>query len=171
MKLSDYVAEFVAGQNIGHVFMVPGGGAMHLDDSFFHHPGIETVSNLHEQASAMAAETYAKVSGGLGCALLTTGPGGTNAITGLAGAWLDSTPCLFISGQAKRSDLKGDSGVRQMGLQEVDIVSVVTPLTKFAKTVMDPADIRRDLEEAVHIALSGRRCRPGRSGARPWRAG
>jgi acetolactate synthase-1/2/3 large subunit len=156
LKLSEYVAEFVARQKIGHVFMVPGGGAMHLDDSFFHHPGIECVSNLHEQASAMAAETYAKVSRGLGCALLTTGPGGTNAITGLAGAWLDSTPCLFISGQAKRSDLKGDSGVRQMGLQEVDIVSVVKPLTKFAKTVMDPADIRRDLEEAVHIALSGR---------------
>ncbi|MGZ3370425.1 MAG: thiamine pyrophosphate-binding protein [Caulobacteraceae bacterium] len=156
MKLSDYVAEFVAGQKIAHVFMVPGGGAMHLDDSFFHHPDIETVSNLHEQASAMGAETYAKVSGGLGCALLTTGPGGTNAVTGLAGAWLDSTPCLFISGQAKRSDLKGSSGVRQMGLQEVDIVSVVEPLTKFAKTVMDPADIRRDLEEAVHTALSGR---------------
>jgi acetolactate synthase-1/2/3 large subunit len=156
LKLSDYVSEFVAGQKIGHVFMVPGGGAMHLNDSFFHNPNIETVSNLHEQASAMAAETYAKVSRGLGCALLTTGPGGTNAITGLAGAWLDSTPCLFISGQAKRSDLKGSSGVRQMGLQEIDIVSIVSPLTKFAKTVMDPADIRRDLEEAVHTALSGR---------------
>jgi acetolactate synthase-1/2/3 large subunit len=156
LKLSDYVAEFVAGQKIGHVFMVPGGGAMHLNDSFFHHPGVECVSNLHEQASAMAAETYAKVSGGLGCALFTTGPGGTNGVTGLAGAWLDSTPCLFLSGQAKRSDLKGSSGVRQMGLQEVDIVSVVKPLTKFAKTVMDPADIRRDLEEAVHTALSGR---------------
>lgn len=156
MKLSDYVADFVAGQGVKHVFMVPGGGAMHLDDSFFHHPAVETVSNLHEQASAMAAETYAKVSGGLGCALFTTGPGGTNAVTGLAGAWLDSTPCLFISGQAKRSDLKGASGVRQMGLQEVDIVSVVSPLAKFARTVMDPADIRRDLEEAVHTALSGR---------------
>jgi acetolactate synthase I/II/III large subunit len=156
LKLSDYVAGFVARQGVKHVFMVPGGGAMHLNDSFFHHEDIECVSNLHEQASAMAAETYAKVARGLGCALLTTGPGGTNAITGLAGAWLDSTPCLFISGQAKRSDLKGDSGVRQMGLQEVDIVSVAKPLTKFAKTVMDPADIRRDLEEAVHIALSGR---------------
>jgi acetolactate synthase-1/2/3 large subunit len=156
LKLSDYVAEFVARQNIRHVFTLPGGGAMHLNDSFFHHGGFECVSNLHEQASAMAAETYAKVSGGLGCALVTTGPGGTNAITGLAGAWLDSTPCLFISGQAKRSDLKGSSGVRQMGLQEVDIVSVVVPLTKYAATVMEPNDIRRELEKATYFALSGR---------------
>jgi acetolactate synthase-1/2/3 large subunit len=156
LKLSDYVADFVARQGVKHVFTVPGGGAMHLNDSFFHQDGLECVSNLHEQASAMAAETYAKVSGGLGCALVTTGPGGTNAVTGVAGAWLDSTPCLFISGQAKRSDLKGSSGVRQMGLQEVDIVSVVTPLTKYATTVMEPNDIRRELEKATYLALSGR---------------
>ncbi len=156
MKLSDYVADFVARQGVRHVFLVPGGGAMHLNDSFFHHEGIECVSNLHEQASAMCAETYAKVSGGLGCALVTTGPGGTNAVTGVAGAWLDSTPVLFISGQAKRPDLKGDSGVRQMGLQEVDIVSIVRPLTKYAVTVMAPEDIRKILEEAVWTARSGR---------------
>ncbi len=156
MKLSDYVADFVAQLNIGHVFMVSGGGAMHLDDSFFHHSGFTCVCNLHEQASAMAGETYAKVTGGLGCVLVTTGPGGTNALTGLAGAWLDSTPCLFISGQAKRSDLKGVSRVRQMGLQEVDIVSIVRPLTKYATTVMDPALIRHDLEKAVSLARSGR---------------
>ncbi len=156
MKLSDYVADFVARQGVRQVFMVPGGGAMHLNDSFGHHEGIECVFNLHEQASAMCAETWAKTAGALGCALVTTGPGGTNAVTGLAGAWLDSTPVLFISGQAKRSDLKGDSGVRQMGLQEVDIVAIVRPLTKFAVTVMDPADIRRVLEEAVWTARSGR---------------
>jgi len=156
VKLSDYVADFVARQGVSHVFMVPGGGAMHLNDSFFHHGGLTCVSNLHEQASAMCAETWAKTRCGLGCALVTTGPGGTNTITGLAGAWLDSTPVLFISGQAKRPDLKGDTGVRQMGLQEVDIVSIVGPLTKFAVTVMDPADIRSTLEKAAHIALSGR---------------
>ncbi len=156
MKLSDYVIDFIARQGIRHVFCVPGGGAMHLNDSLWHHPDLVSVSNLHEQASAMAAETYAKVTGNLGCALLTTGPGGTNAITGLAGAWLDSTPCLFISGQAKRSDLRGTTGVRQMGVQEVDIVAVVSPLTKFALTVMEPATIRAVLEEAVHVARSGR---------------
>lgn len=156
MKLSDYVADFVARQGVRQVFMVPGGGAMHLNDSFGHHEGFECVFNLHEQASAMCAETWAKTAEALGCALVTTGPGGTNAVTGLAGAWLDSTPVLFISGQAKRSDLKGDSGVRQMGLQEVDIVAIVRPLTKYAVTVMDPADIRRTLEEAVWTARSGR---------------
>jgi acetolactate synthase I/II/III large subunit len=156
VKLSDYVADFVARQGVRHVFTVPGGGAMHLNDSFFHHDGLTCVSNLHEQASAMCAETWAKTRGNLGCALVTTGPGGTNTITGLAGAWLDSTPVLFISGQAKRPDLKGDSGVRQMGQQEVDIVSIVRPLTKFAETVMDPAEIRATLEKAVHLALSGR---------------
>jgi acetolactate synthase-1/2/3 large subunit len=156
LKLSDYVAEFVAQQKIRHVFLVPGGGAMHLDDSFFHHEQLDCVSNLHEQACAMAAETYAKVTGGLGCVLVTTGPGGTNALTGLAGAWVDSTPCLFISGQAKRADLKGESGVRQMGPQEIDIVSMAAPVTKFATTVMDPSTIRRTLEEALHHAKSGR---------------
>jgi acetolactate synthase-1/2/3 large subunit len=156
VKLSDYVADFVARQDIHHVFMVPGGGAMHLNDSFCRQGTLECVFNLHEQASAMGAETYAKVAGGLGCALVTTGPGGTNAITGLAGAWLDSTPVLFISGQAKRPDLKGETGVRQMGLQEVDIVSVVRPLTKYVITVMDPAAIRRILEEAVWTARTGR---------------
>ena len=104
----------------------------------------------------MAAESYAKVTGGLGVCLVTAGPGGTNAITGVAGAWLDSTPMLVLSGQAKRADLKGTSGVRQMGVQEVDIVSMVAPITKYAVTVMDPADIRYHMEKAVHLALTGR---------------
>lgn len=156
MKLSDYVIDFIAKQGVRHVFMVPGGGAMHLDDALGRHGGIEYVSNLHEQASAMAAETYAKATGNLGVALFTAGPGGTNAVTGVAGAWLDSTPCLFISGQAKRSDLRGESGVRQMGVQEVDIVAVVTPLTKYAVLVMDPATIRYHLERGTYLARSGR---------------
>jgi acetolactate synthase-1/2/3 large subunit len=156
VKLSDYVINFVAAQGVRHVFMVPGGGAMHLNDSFGHHPDVVCVSNLHEQASAMAAETYAKATGRLGVALFTTGPGGTNAITGLAGAWLDSTPCLFLSGQVKRPDMKGQSGVRQVGVQEVDIVAVVGPLTKYAVTILEPESIRYHLEKAVHLATSGR---------------
>jgi acetolactate synthase-1/2/3 large subunit len=156
LKLSDYVVDFIAREGVRHVFSVPGGGAMHLNDSLWHHPGLVSVSNLHEQASAMAAETYSKVTGNLGCALVTTGPGGTNAVTGLAGAWLDSTPCLFISGQAKRPDLKGTSGLRQLGVQEVDIVAVVSPLTKYAVTVMEPESIRQHLERAVYLARTGR---------------
>lgn len=156
MKLSDYVIQFIEAQGVKHVFMVPGGGAMHLNDSLGQSTALTWVSNLHEQASAMAAETYAKATGNLGVALFTTGPGGTNAITGVAGAWLDSTPCLFISGQVKRPDLKGRSGVRQMGVQEVDIVSAVKAMTKYAKLITDPDSIRYELEKAVYLALSGR---------------
>ena len=156
MKLSDYVFRFVADQKVKHVFMVPGGGAMHLNDSLGHYPGLEFVSNHHEQASAVAAEAYARVTNNLGVALVTTGPGGTNAITGVAGAWLDSTPCLFISGQVKRADMVGNRGMRQLGVQEIDIVSLVKTITKYAVTVMDPATIRFHLEKAVYLARSGR---------------
>jgi acetolactate synthase-1/2/3 large subunit len=156
MKLSDYVFQFVAQQGVRHVFMVAGGGAMHLNDSVGHCPDLEYVCNLHEQAAAMAAETYAKLNENLGVALVTTGPGSTNAITGTAGAWLDSTPCLFISGQVKRSDMIGDTGVRQMGVQELDIVSIVKPITKYAVTVMEPTTIRYHLEKAIYLARTGR---------------
>ncbi|MFA5042738.1 MAG: thiamine pyrophosphate-binding protein [Kiritimatiellia bacterium] len=156
MKLSDYVFQFIAQQGVKHVFMVAGGGAMHLNDSSGHCPGVEYVCNLHEQAAAMAAETYGKVSESLGVAIVSTGPGGTNAITGTAGAWLDSTPCLFISGQVKRSDMIGDTGVRQMGVQELDIVAIVKSITKHAVTVMDPTAIRYHLEKAVWLARTGR---------------
>ena len=159
MKLSDYVIDFLIRQGVKHVFMLPGGGAMHLNDSLGARAStrdIEFVCNLHEQAAAMAAEIYAKAIRGLGVCMVTTGPGGTNTVTGVAGAWLDSTPVIFISGQAKRPDLKGDSGVRQVGLQEVDIVSIVSPITKYAVTVMDPEKIRMILETAVYEALHGR---------------
>jgi acetolactate synthase-1/2/3 large subunit len=156
MKLSDWVFRFIADLGVKHVFMLTGGGAMHLDDSLGACHEIEYVCTSHEQAAAMAAESYAKVTSGLGVCLVTAGPGGTNAITGVAGAWLDSTPMLVLSGQAKRADLKGTSGVRQMGVQEVDIVSMVAPITKYAVTVMEPADIRYHLEKAVHLARTGR---------------
>ena len=93
----------------------------------------------------------------LSAAMVTTGPGGTNAVTGVAGAWLDSTPVIFISGQVKRADLKRDSGVRILGVQEIDIVSIISSITKYAVTVEDPQQIRYHLEKATHLALSGRR--------------
>jgi len=156
MKLSDYVFQFIASHGVKHVFMFPGGGAMHLVDSLGRCKEIEYVCNHHEQACAVAAEAYARVTNNIGVALVTTGPGGTNAITGVAGAWLDSTPCLFISGQVKRDDLMGNLGVRQLGSQEIDIVSLVKPITKYALTVIDPANIRFHLEKAVYLARSGR---------------
>jgi acetolactate synthase-1/2/3 large subunit len=155
MKLSDYVVNFIAKLGVKHVFMLTGGGAMHLNDSVGQCVDIEFVCNLHEQAAAMAAETYGKIAG-LGAAVVTTGPGSTNAVTGVAGAFLDSTPCVFVSGQVKRADLKGDSGLRQLGVQEVDIVSIVAPITKYAVTVVDPQRIRYHLERAAFEATTGR---------------
>ena len=156
MKLSDYVANFVVRQQVKHVFMLSGGGAMHLNDSFGHAEGLEYVCVLHEQAAAVAAEAYARVSQNLGVALVTTGPGGSNAVTGAVAAWLDSTPCLFFSGQVKRSDSARYTPLRQLGVQELDIVSIVTAVTKYAVTVSDPSTIRFHLEKATHLARSGR---------------
>ncbi len=157
MKLSDFVCEFLVANGVRHIFLLPGGGAMHLNDSVGRCEGIDYVCCLHEQACAIAAEAYSRVTGGLGVAMVTTGPGGTNAITGLAGAWLESTPCLFFSGQVKRADMKRDLGVRQLGPQELDIVTIVQSITKYAVTVTDPASIRYHLEKAVSVATSGRK--------------
>lgn len=156
VKVSDYVAEFVAGLGVKHVFLLPGGGSMHLVDSVSRRAGLKYVCNLHEQACAIAAEAYSQYTGGFGVALVTTGPGGTNAMTGLAAAWVDSTPCLFLSGQVKRPDLSAGRGVRMMGFQEVDIVSLVKPVTKYAVTVTEPRDIRYHLEKAAYLARAGR---------------
>lgn len=160
-KLSDFVIEFIANQGVKHIFLVTGGGAMHLNESLARCKRIEPICNSHEQASAIAAENYGKATNRLGVALLTTGPGGTNAVTGVAGAWLDSTPTFFISGQVKRPDRMFDAagqplGMRQLGVQEVDIVSIVKPITKYAVTVLDPQSIRYHMEKALYLATTGR---------------
>ena len=156
MRLADYVMQRVAEAGVGHVFMVSGGGAMHLVDALGAREDLEYVCTLHEQAAAIAAEAYARVTNNLGVVLVTTGPGGTNALTGVAGAWLESTPCLIISGQVKRADLKGSSGVRQLGPQELDIVSLAAHITKYAVTVMDPLLIAYELDKALLLARTGR---------------
>lgn len=156
VKLSDYVIRRVADAGVKHVFLLPGGGAMHLNDSLGKCRDIEYVCNLHEQACAIAAEAYARVTNNLGVAMVTSGPGGTNAVTGVAAAWLDSTPTLFLSGQVKRADLKRDTLVRQLGVQEVDIVSIVRPITKYAVTITEPESVRFHFEKALHLARSGR---------------
>jgi acetolactate synthase-1/2/3 large subunit len=156
VKLSDYVIEFLADAGLKHLFMLPGGGAMHLNDSVGRCDRIQYICNLHEQACAIAADAYGQYTNRFGAAMVTTGPGGTNTITGVAAAWLDSTPCIFISGQVKRADLVGNRGVRQMGFQEIDIVRMVGPITKYAVTVMDPQTIRYHMEKALFLVRSGR---------------
>jgi acetolactate synthase I/II/III large subunit len=156
MRLADYVMQRIADAGVDHVFMVPGGGAMHLVDALGLRRDLEFVGTLHEQAAAIAAEAYARVTNNLGVILVTTGPGGTNALTGVAGAWLESTPCLVISGQVKRADLKGALGVRQLGPQELDVVSLARPITKYAATILDPLAIAYELDKAIHLAKTGR---------------
>lgn len=155
-KLSDYVFDFVAAQGVRHVFMLPGGGAMHLVDSLGRNRRLKYICNLHEQACAIAADAYSQYTNRLGVALVTTGPGGTNTLTGVAASWLDSIPVLFISGQVKRPDMIGRRKVRQMGFQEIDIVSMVSPVTKYAVTVTKPEEIRYHLEKALYLSRTGR---------------
>ncbi|WP_447591947.1 thiamine pyrophosphate-binding protein [Aquipseudomonas campi] len=155
-RVADYIADFIAGLNVGHVFLLPGGGAMHLNDAVGKHPDLEVVACHHEQAAAIAAEAYCRINENLGVAMVTTGPGATNAVTAVAGAWIESVPLLVISGQVKRADLLRDAPLRQKGVQEVDIVSVVAPITKYAVTIGRPEDIRRELEYAVFLARDGR---------------
>lgn len=156
-KLSDYVFNYLSDQGIKDVFLLPGGGCMHLLDSLGKQKSINHTCFLHEQAAVIAAEAYGQHTNHLGVTLVTTGPGSTNAITGVAGAWIDSTPLLILSGQAKRQDLRTHTGVRQMGIQEVDIVSLVAPITKYAVTVVEPETIKFHLQKAIHLATTGRK--------------
>ncbi|GGC99283.1 acetolactate synthase [Halopseudomonas salina] len=157
MRVADYIFDFIARQGVNHIFFLPGGGAMHLNNALYRRTDLTPVSMLHEQGAAIAAEGYARTSGGLGVCLVTSGPGATNAMTGLAGAWFESTPTLFVSGQVKRADLKGNTGLRQLGTQELDIVSVAGPLSKYAVCLLDPLRVRYELEKALHLMLSGRK--------------
>jgi acetolactate synthase-1/2/3 large subunit len=157
MKLSDYVMSSLVGEGVDYIFLLPGGGNMHLIDSAGRQKGLVFVACLHEQAAAIAADAYAQFKGELGVALVTTGPGGTNAITGIAGSWAESVPLLILSGQVKTSDIKPDPKMRMRGFQEVDIVSIVRPITKYAVTVTDPGTIRYHLEKAAFLARSGRK--------------
>ena len=159
MRVADYIFKTLADKGVRHVFFVSGGGAMHLNDALGREPRIKYVCNLHEQACAMAAEGYARISGMPGVINVTTGPGGTNALTGVMGAWLDSVPMLIISGQIKRATMITacpDHKLRQLGDQEYNIVDAVKPMTKFAKTVMSVEEVPETLEYAWQLCQSGR---------------
>ncbi len=156
IKLSDYVFELLKSKGVQHVFTLTGGGIMHLVDSMGH-SGMEYVCCHHEQAAAIAAQAYDMYQEQLSLCLITTGPGGTNALTGVAAAYVDSTPVIYMSGQVKRSDFASLRGVRQYGAQENDIISMVRPVTKYAVLVEDPEEIRYELEKAVYYATHGRK--------------
>lgn len=156
IKVADYIVQFMASLGIRHVFTVAGAGNLHILDALRRSDDVDYVCNHHEQASAMAMYAHARATGGIGACLVTTGPGGTNAITGVCSAWVDSVPGLVISGQVKLADTIGVTGVRQRGIQEINIVDIVRPVTKYAVLVASPDDIRYELEKAVFIARSGR---------------
>lgn len=142
IKVSDYIIQRLEELHVGHMFMLPGGGAMHLNDSLGKSKKIKFVCCQNEQGCAIAAEAYARVNNQLGLLMVTTGPGGTNALTGVAGAFLESTPMLVLSGQVKRMDMIRNQKIRQQGMQELDIVSVVKPITKYAALVDEPGMVR-----------------------------
>ena len=156
MKLSDYLAKYFEQKNVKHIFGVTGGGAMHLNDSFGKSKKIKFVMHHHEQAATMAAEAYSRLKKSVGVVSVTTGPGGTNSITGVAGAWLDSIPLIIISGQVAKKDMINKSRTRQIGVQEINIIDIVKPITKHALTLKDPNKIKYELEKAFYLANHGR---------------
>lgn len=158
VRLADYVARRIAEHGVRHVFMLTGGGAMHLNDALGRAEGLHYVCCHHEQAAAMAAESYARLSGRMAVVNVTTGPGGINALNGVHGAYTDSIPMIVLSGQVKRETLRHNATVlvRQLGDQEADITDMVKSITKFAVTVSSPLDIRYLLEKALWLAESGR---------------
>src|SRR5436190_22062381 len=140
LRVADYVARTLADRGVKHVFLVSGGGAMFLNNAIGAESRLQYICNHHEQAAAIAAEGYARVTGEVGVVNVTAGPGGINALNGVFGAFTDSIPMLVISGQAKRETCMASydlPGLRQLGDQEVDIVSMVKPITKYAKLVLD----------------------------------
>src|SRR3989344_3377715 len=156
MKLSDYLASFLVKEGVHHVFQIIGGASMHMVNSIDQTPDIDYICVQHEQADAMAAEAYSRITKNIGAAMATSGPGMTNLITGIGCAYFDSTPTLYITGQVNTTEAKGDRKVRQIGFQETDIVEMVKPITKFAVQITDPQDIKYYLEKAIYIAKSGR---------------
>lgn len=159
IKVSDFIAKHLADYGVRHLFMLTGGGAMHLNDSFGKESRIQCICNHHEQACAIAAEGYHRVSGKLAVVNVTTGPGGLNTLTGVMGQWTDSVPVLYISGQVRFDTTVyscREINLRQLGDQEVCIVDIIRPITKFSAVVKKPLEIKRFLDKAIYIATHGR---------------
>ena len=156
MKLSDFVAFFLANKGVKHVFAVSGGASLHLIHSIAETENIDFVCPQHEQAAAMAADSYSRVTGRFGAAVATSGPGATNLITGICGAYYDSVPVMYITGQVATHRMKGDTGVRQIGFQETEIVDMCKSITNYAVRINNPNDIKYELEKSYYLSKAGR---------------
>ncbi len=159
IKVSDYIIKRLVELGIKDVFMISGGGAMHLVDSVGKNKNLAYLCPHHEQTAAMAAEGYARVSGKPALVVVTSGPGGTNTLTGVIGQWLDSIPAIYLSGQVKfETTIEScrEIGLRQLGDQEINIVDIVKPVTKYAIMVKDPLKIRYYVEKVFYLATHGR---------------
>lgn len=157
MKISNLVAEILNESGADQVFGVSGGASLHLLKAISDHSGLSLTCLHHEQSVAMASEAFSRISGRLGVGVVTSGPGATNLITGIAGAFYDSVPVIFITGQVSTTRMKGDLGVRQIGFQETPIVEMVKSVTKYAVTIERPEDLESELRKAIHIAQTGRK--------------
>ncbi len=159
IKIADYIARFLADHGVKDVFTITGGGAMHLNDAIGHHASLHCTYNHHEQACAIAAEGYARLTGKVAAVCVTSGPGGTNAITGVLGGWQDSIPMFVISGQVKKETTTWSTSVplRQLGDQEFQIVDCVKGMTKYAQMITEPTQIRYHLEKAWYLCNNGRK--------------
>jgi acetolactate synthase-1/2/3 large subunit len=156
MKVSDYIANYLSKKKVKKVFSITGGASIHLIHSFAEIKNIDYVTMHHEQSCAMAADGYSRASDKLGVAAATSGPGATNLITGIACAWFDSIPTLFITGQVTRFRMKGKLKVRQIGFQETDIISMVKTITKYRTQIMNKRDLHYELDKCIHYAYEGR---------------
>lgn len=159
IRVADYIADFIYKQGVKDIFMLSGGGSIYLDDGVARHKHLSHISVRNEATAPMMAEAYARLNQNLGVVYVTTGPGGANAVTGVAEAWVDSAPILIISGQVQRSQTTHNAGIknlRTLGTQELNIIEIVNSITKYAVMVNDPNSIRYHLEKAVHYAKSGR---------------
>jgi len=160
IRVADYIVNHLVAYGIKDVFMISGGGAMHLNDAFGRHPQINYICNHHEQASAIGAEGYSRITGKLAVVVVTSGPGGTNTLTGVIGQWLDSVPVLYLSGQVKFETTIASCPrihLRQLGDQEINIVDIVKPVTKFATMLTDPFAVKETLTNAIQTATEGRK--------------
>lgn len=159
MRVSDYIVQYLSDLGVDKIFLVSGGGMMHLLDAIAIHPEVSVVAHHHEQSATMAAEGYARLHGKLGVSFVTSGPGAPNAVTGVVGAWLDSMPLLVVSGQAKLSQTnhyRQIEGLRQFGAYDVPSVSIMKPITKYSTLLTDPKAVRYEIEKAVYLATTGR---------------
>lgn len=156
LKLSDYIASFLSQKKVKTVFAVSGGASLHLIHSIHDHPNLDYICTHHEQGAAMAADGYSRVTGNIGVAIATSGPGATNLITGICCSFYDSVPLLIITGQVSTFRMTGDTGVRQIGFQETPITSITKKITKYSKTLHNPKDIKFELEKAFYLAKEGR---------------